>query len=69
MQGPRMMVALDASAAMSSTPLSLPGKPEPLPHRPASYGLGAGSDAIEIVPFYTIRDEPYTTYLLNRQTA
>jgi DUF1680 family protein len=63
MQGPRMMVAVAPAADLHETPLTLPGRPEPVPHTASTFTLNGPGAAFRTVPFYEVRDEVYTTYL------
>ena len=64
MHGPRMMVAVNPAADLHESPLSLPGKPEPVAHKASAFTVNGPAGSVEMVPFYEVRDESYTTYLL-----
>jgi len=64
MHGPRMMVAINPAADLNESPLSLPGKPEPVAHKASAFTVNGPAGSVEMVPFYEVRDESYTTYLL-----
>ena len=69
MQGPRMMVAVNPSTDLWQTPLRLPEKLEAVPHRSSTYRIDSGTKGIEMIPFYMVEDETYTTYLLNQSRS
>ncbi|HVW84216.1 MAG TPA: beta-L-arabinofuranosidase domain-containing protein [Bryobacteraceae bacterium] len=62
MRGPQMMVAVNPEPGLADSALTLPGKPEPLPHRASAFRFGAPERSLELMPFYAVRDETYTTY-------
>jgi DUF1680 family protein len=63
MRGPRMMVAVNPASDLQDRPLTLPGKPQPVPHKPSAFTMGAPGAAVEMIPFHEVLDETYTTYL------
>lgn len=63
MRGPQMLVAVNPAGDLQDKPLALPGKPQPIPHKPSAFTIGAQGAAVEMIPFHEVRDETYTTYL------
>ena len=62
LRGPQMYVALTPE-----TPVLLPGKPQAIDHRASAYTIDSagGAKAVEMIPFYAVQNEVYTTYLRN----
>lgn len=69
MRGAQMMVAVNAPAEPSETPLALPGRPESIPNRPSAYRIPMKSDSLEMIPFHAVQDETYSTYLRRAVSA
>jgi uncharacterized protein len=63
MQGPRLMVAADAPAELSTKTLALPQGMTRIAHRPQAFAFPQeGGQPLVFLPFYTVRGESYTTY-------
>jgi uncharacterized protein len=63
MRGPQMLVAVDPPADLAQQPLTLPGKPKPIAQRSSAFAIDAAAGPVEMIPFYSVKDETYTTYL------
>jgi hypothetical protein len=63
LRGPLMLVALDPRLEISNKALALPGGLKPSPGAALSFELQQAQPRVRFVPFYTMRDETYTTYL------
>jgi hypothetical protein len=66
-RGAQMMVAVNPSATLADTPLTLPGKMTPIPYRASGFSMELATGVAEFQPFHSIQDEVYTTYF--RRTA
>jgi DUF1680 family protein len=62
LQGPRMMVATNPPADLSSKPLALPQNMRPVARRPSAFEFAAPDQPLIFQPFYSVRDEIYTSY-------
>ncbi len=61
MRGPLMLVALTPDVKLPSRAVAQGGL-KPTPHTTLSFELQAPQDQVRFVPFYTVKDEMYTTY-------
>ncbi|HVW12085.1 MAG TPA: beta-L-arabinofuranosidase domain-containing protein [Bryobacteraceae bacterium] len=64
MRGTQMLVAVNPPPDLQDQPLHLPGKPQPVSHQASVFTLQAQNGRVTLAPFYQVRDEAYTTYLL-----
>jgi hypothetical protein len=58
-----MLVAVNPPADLAQQSLTLPGKPKPIAHRSSAFAIDAPAGPVETIPFYSVNDETYTTYL------
>jgi uncharacterized protein len=66
MRGPLMFVALTPDIKLPTRALAQ-GELKPAPYRTQSFELQSLQDRVRFVPFYTVKDEIYTTYLVATQ--
>ncbi len=64
MWGPLMLVAIDPTIKIPKTAVSSPGGLKPAPYTPRTFELQALVDKVRFIPFYQVRDEIYTTYIV-----
>jgi DUF1680 family protein len=64
MRGPVMLVALDAPDGLINEPLPLPEGLKPVPHMPQAFELDQAGEKLRMVPYYSVREESYTNYLV-----
>jgi hypothetical protein len=64
MRGPVMLVALTPEIKLPTRAVA-PGELKPTPHASQSFDLQTPQDRVRCVPFYTVKDEIYTTYVLS----
>jgi DUF1680 family protein len=62
MRGPLMLVALNPQIKLS-TRAAVQSEMKPAPHTTDSFELQTAQDRVRFVPFYTVKDEIYTTYV------
>src|SRR5208282_4352661 len=62
MRGPVMLVALDPKLEVPQKILGSLDSLKPTGQAPGSYELPAPNTKLRFVPFYSVRDETYTTY-------
>ena len=65
MSGPLMLVAVNPPSDLSSRALNLAGELRAVPRSSSTYYITFGEQQVILRPFYTVRDEPYTTYFRN----
>jgi hypothetical protein len=65
MYGPLMLVALDPELRLPQGALSSPDALRPTSYAPQSFELQAGLDKLRFVPFYALKEEPYTNYVVS----
>jgi uncharacterized protein len=65
MRGPLMLVALDPEIKLRQRALSAPGELKPVPYTAQSFEVPATPDPVRFVPFYAVKDEIYTTYVMS----
>jgi hypothetical protein len=63
MRGPVMLVALTPDIKLPTRAVAQ-GELKPVPHTTQSFELVNPGDRVPFVPFYTVKDEIYTTYVL-----
>lgn len=63
MRGPLMLVAIEPVPKLMPGSASSRGTLKAVPDRPQSFELLAPADRVRFVPFYTVEDEAYTTYV------
>lgn len=63
MRGPLMLVALDPELQISKEVLASHDRLKPSPYARQSFELQEAQPPVRFVPFYTVGDETYTTYL------
>ena len=63
MRGPVMLVALTPEVKLPKQGIAQ-GDLKPTPHTTLSFELETPQDQVRFVPFYTVKDEIYTTYLV-----
>lgn len=68
MRGPVMLVALDPPAGLSEEAMALPQALQPVPFQALAFEAGMGERKLRFAPFYSVGDQPYTNYLLNRSS-
>ena len=64
MRGPVMLVALTPEIKLPTRAVA-PGELKPTPHASQSFDLQTPQDRVRFVPFYTVKDEIYTTYVVS----
>jgi hypothetical protein len=64
MRGPLMLVALSPELKLPKTVVSSPEMLKPSPYAKQSYELGEPPQKLRFMPFYTIKDEAYTNYII-----
>ena len=65
MRGPLMLVALDPPLQVPSRALSSPNALRQTPYAAQSFELEAVREKVRFVPFYSVQDETYTTYVVS----
>jgi DUF1680 family protein len=63
MRGPVMLVALTPEIKLSTRPTQ--GEFKPAPHATHSFELQTPQDRVCFIPFYSVKDEIYTTYVVS----
>jgi uncharacterized protein len=69
MYGPLMLVAVDPAPEVAAAPLPPLDSLKPVPHRASYFTAGAAERPLVFAPFYSLRDETYTTYLRAAKSA
>jgi hypothetical protein len=62
MRGPLMMVAVDPTEHLHSTPLSLPAGFAKAPDIGDTFQFEGNGQKLRFKPFYSVQDETYNTY-------
>jgi DUF1680 family protein len=62
MAGPLLLVAINPRGDLSATALPLPRSVQPLSQTASAYTMTVNGQQLVFAPFYSVRDEVYTTY-------